>query len=502
MVFSSAIFLYVYLPVVLGIYFVLPARARNLLLLISSIFFYTWGEGVLVGVMLGSAAVDYLAARVIDAGFPAAVRSGAIPMGPDRTRRQRAALAGSVVVNLTLLGVFKYFNFALDNCNAALVALGLSDLVWVGIPAVVLPLGISFYTFQSMSYTIDVYRGHVRPARRFIDFACFVTMFPQLVAGPIVRYRDVEKELIRRRTEIGDFAYGVRRFVIGLGKKLLIADVLQGPVDRIFALPPDQISPDVAWIGAVFFCLQLYYDFSGYSDMAIGLGRMLGFRFPENFRYPYIARTVAEFWTRWHITLSAWLRDYVFVSLGGYRVGRGRAAFNLILTFLLCGLWHGASWNFVIFGASMGVLIALERLVRIRRRAWFIKTPVSHVYMVLVIVMHMVLFRAETLSGAWVLIRALWGFPVSGDAPFAASDFLNGEILLAAAVGVIFSLPVIPWLHGRWTRFVAGLRDGVPALGAEALRQSALLLAVGAIAAACSMKLAVGTFQPFIYFRF
>ena len=183
MVFSSAIFLYVYLPVVLGIYFVLPARARNLLLLISSIFFYTWGEGVLVGVMLGSAAVDYLAARVIDAGFPAAVRSGAIPMGPDRTRRQRAALAGSVVVNLTLLGVFKYFNFALDNCNAALVALGLSDLVWVGIPAVVLPLGISFYTFQSMSYTIDVYRGHVRPARRFIDFACFVTMFPQLVAG-------------------------------------------------------------------------------------------------------------------------------------------------------------------------------------------------------------------------------------------------------------------------------------------------------------------------------
>jgi alginate O-acetyltransferase complex protein AlgI len=283
---------------------------------------------------------------------------------------------------------------------------------------------------------------------------------------------------------------------------MLLADVLQGPVDQIYALPPDQITPAVAWMGAVFFCLQLYYDFSGYSDMAIGLGRMLGFRFPENFRYPFIARTVAEFWTRWHITLSTWLRDYVFVPLGGYRTGRVHATVNLVITFFLCGLWHGASWNFVLFGLSMGVFISVERWWRFHRRGWFIKTPLPHVYMVLLITMHMVLFRASTVSGAWALMRAMWGFPLGGDAAYAVSDFLNGEVLLAAAVGLVGSLPVIPWVNAKWSRLVDDERRRRVALGAEVLRQSALLLAAGMLAAACSMKLATGAFQPFIYFRF
>jgi alginate O-acetyltransferase complex protein AlgI len=304
MVFASIIFLFYFLPAVLLGYFLLPARpaVRNLFLFLVSLVFYMSGEAWFVLLMLGSALVDYVCGGVIErefekAGLPLDRRAGV-----RRTGLQRAALWTSLLFNLGALGFFKYFYFTLDNYNALCSLLGLESLTWSATLRITLPLGISFYTFQTLSYTLDVYRGHVQGTRRFVDFGCFVTMFPQLIAGPIVRYSQVEKELRKRTVTIAMFAEGAALFIVGLGKKVIFANILAEPTDRIFAIPHDQLPAGVAWIGAVFFTLQLFFDFAGYSDMARGMGRMFGFDFPINFNYPYISRTVAEAWTRWHIT--------------------------------------------------------------------------------------------------------------------------------------------------------------------------------------------------------
>ena len=350
MVFSSTIFLFFFLPLTLLAYFVVGPRGRNLILLAASLLFYAWGETVYLLVMLFSIAANYLFGLLID-------------RARERGSRGGTAFALAVATNLGLLGFFKYANFFVDNLNQVLPVLGLAPM---DIGRVHLPIGISFFTFQALSYIIDLYRNETAVQRSLLNFALYKALFPQLIAGPIVRYRDVAREIEQRTVSLDDFASGVQRFIIGLGKKVLIANVMGRAADTIFATPAETLPATLAWTGSIAFMLQIYFDFSGYSDMAIGLGRMFGFHFLENFNYPYIARSVREFWRRWHISLSTWFRDYLYIPLGGNRHGPVRTGANLLLVFLLCGLWHGASWTFLIWGVYHGIFLVLERVPAVR----------------------------------------------------------------------------------------------------------------------------------------
>ena len=351
MVFSSTIFLFFFLPLTLLAYFVVGPRGRNLILLAASLLFYAWGETVYLLVMLFSIAANYLFGLLID-------------RARERGSRGGTAFALAVATNLGLLGFFKYANFFVDNLNQVLPVLGLAPM---DIGRVHLPIGISFFTFQALSYIIDLYRNETAVQRSLLNCALSKALFPQLIAGPIVRYRDVAREIEQRTVSLDDFASGVQRFIIGLGKKVLIANVMGRAADTIFATPAETLPATLAWIGAIAFMLQIYFDFSGYSDMAIGLGRMFGFHFLENFNYPYIARSIREFWRRWHISLSTWLRDYLYIPLGGNRAGTGATYRNLALTMLLGGLWHGARWNFVVWGGLHGAYLAIHKFGLARR---------------------------------------------------------------------------------------------------------------------------------------
>ncbi len=501
MVFSSVIFLFMFLPLVLLGYFLMPRRFRNPFLLCASMLFYAWGEVRFLAVMLASCLIDFTAGWVIEREFDKRGGDPAAPRPKTRTRTQRLALILSIAANLALLIFFKYSHFAVDNYNLFMESLGFTQATINFAMQIALPLGISFYTFQSMSYTIDVYRGNVRATRSLVDFATFVTLFPQLIAGPIVRYRDIMDQLVSRRVTLAGFAEGVKLFIIGLGKKVLIANILAEPADRIFALPYTELPWDVAWIGAICFPLQLYFDFSGYSDMAVGMGRMFGFSFPGNFNYPFLTRCAPEFWTRWHITLSSWLRDYIFTPLGGYRCGRGRAMFNILVTFFLCGLWHGASWNFVLFGLIPGIWIIAERLFSVNRR-WFYKTPLMHLYTKSMILVCMILFRTETLPDAGHYLLAMLGLAAAPSAAIKAGFYLNPEVLTALAAGLIGSVPFAPWLKSCFAAWGDRQRAAGGYAWAELVRQAGQLVFLAAVLMACAMKLAAGTHNPFIYFRF
>jgi alginate O-acetyltransferase complex protein AlgI len=508
MVFSSVIFLLFFLPIVVGVYLLLfvPVnlgfagrfwrRAANLFLLLVSLVFYFWGEQFLVWIVLTSTFIDFVCGLLISGAW----RRGRIrqlePGGP-RTRLQKSGLALSICSNLAFLGVFKYFNFGVDSFNGLIETLGLPYLRLDGMPRITLPLGISFYTFQSMSYTIDVYRGQVKASRSLIDFACYVAMFPQLVAGPIIRYRDIAGQLTGRSITSGLFSSGVGRFIIGLGKKVLIADVVAIPAEKIFALEPARLSCGVAWLGAVAYSLQIYFDFSGYSDMAIGLGRMLGFDYKENFNYPYISRSVREFWRRWHISLSSWFRDYLYISLGGNRRSPARTYSNLLVVFFLCGLWHGASWTFVVWGMYFGLFLVLERLwlgnVLERSRFW------PHVYCMLVVVCGWVIFNTPTLSAAGGYFAAMAGF---GTAEVeSVSSYCPRDVRIALAAGLIFAGPVYGRLLSAAERIA-----GAAASPGEALARVCLnvfrVASLAAVLLVCLMLLSAGTHNPFIYFRF
>ena len=442
MVFSSATFLFVYLPLVLGLYFATPGRYRNLFLLLVSLTFYFWGENFLVWIIIFSTLVDYLCGLVMSGAW---LGGPIIQLEPGRARSttQRLALVASVCTNLAVLGYFKYFNFGVDSFNAAVAGLGVGSWAITDFIRVTLPLGVSFYTFQSMSYSIDVYRGEVKATRNLIDFAAFVTMFPQLVAGPIVRYRDVAEQLVTRQVTTSGFAAGIERFVVGLAKKVLIANTVAVTADAIFGLPPASLTASVAWLGVVAYTLQIYFDFSGYSDMAIGLGLMFGFRFPENFNFPYVSRSIQEFWRRWHMSLSTWFRDYLYIPLGGSRVSPLRTYLNLWIVFLLCGLWHGASWSFVVWGAYHGLFLVLERAGWLRVLQG---TPraVQHIYSLLVVMVGWVFFRADTLAHAVSYLGVMVGF---GGAPDPTANplamFLQSDVVLAIVAGAIGSAPVM-----------------------------------------------------------
>jgi alginate O-acetyltransferase complex protein AlgI len=396
----------------------------------------------------------------------------------------------AVAVNLVVLGVFKYANFLVENVNALLAFRGAR----ITPPDLVLPIGISFFTFHAISYVVDVYRGDATAQKSPVHAALYLLLFPQLIAGPIIRYRTIADQLARRTVALEDFAAGVRRFVVGLGKKVLIANVVAAPADRIFGAPLSELDAPHAWLAVVCYTLQIYFDFSGYSDMAIGLGRMFGFRFPENFRWPYIADTVQEFWRRWHMSLSSWFRDYVYVPLGGNRVSAARMYRNLVTVFFLCGLWHGASWNFVIWGLFHGTFLVVERigLAAAVRRLWL---PLRHVYLLLVVMVGWVFFRADTLAGAVAFLRTMFGLQAaSRPTPFALGWYLTPEVWLALIVGAIGSTPLIPAL-GDWRRIrLASWR----AAGFDALATASLILILGAAV----MQMAARTYNPFIYFRF
>ncbi len=346
MLFSSNVFLFLFLPVFLLIYYLTPDKLKNATLLVASLLFYTWGEQILVLVMVTSTLVDYSSARIIENGF------------------RRTGLWLSIGANLSILFFFKYLNFFVDNIHSIAGMFGDSLGHGLHFTDVALPLGISFYTFQSMSYTVEVYRGSVKPTRRFIDFACFVTMFPQLVAGPIVRYAEISKDLIRKKFSAESFAEGIWRFTLGLGKKVILANHIGAVADQIYKLPLAEMDTSLAWLAAISYTFQIYFDFSGYSDMAIGLGKMLGFNFPENFNRPYRAVSITDFWRRWHMTLSLWFRDFLYIPLGGNRKRRRRTFVNLILVFLVTGLWHGAAWTFIVWGLYHGFFLILERTVK------------------------------------------------------------------------------------------------------------------------------------------
>ncbi|MEG1164218.1 MAG: MBOAT family protein [Anaerovoracaceae bacterium] len=373
MVFSSTVFLFVFLPIVLGTYCLCPTPCRNLLLLVASLVFYGWGEPQYIVVMIFSILFNYASGVIIDKF-----------KSRDKHKFSRLMLIVSVVGNIGILGYFKYTDFILENINNAFAtSFGMIELA--------LPIGISFYTFQTMSYVIDVYRGQVKVQKNIINFGTYVTLFPQLIAGPIVRYITIEEQLNHRGRDFDQIANGVRRFIIGLGKKVLLANQIGALWDQINIIPTADLPMATAWLGALAFTFQIYFDFSGYSDMAIGLGKILGFEFDENFNYPYMSKSITEFWRRWHISLSTWFKEYVYVPLGGNRKGTARQIFNIFIVWGLTGLWHGASWNFLLWGLYFGVILIIEKVFLLKKLE---EAPevISRAYALVLIVLGWVIF--------------------------------------------------------------------------------------------------------------
>ena len=459
MLFSGLPFLYCFLPTVLAVYFLVPRGWKNAVLLLFSLVFYAWGEPRYVLLMLSSILVFYFCGLAIGRGKTAAVR--------------KFWLWVSVLLGMAALAVFKYADFALQSLHAVT---GLS----VPLLRLALPIGISFYTFQCISYTVDVYRGRAEPQTNIITFGAYVSLFPQLIAGPIVRYTDVARELENRSHSWENFALGLRRFLFGLGKKVLLANQL-GELTELYRASSEK-SVLFCWLYALAFALHIYFDFSGYSDMAIGLGRMFGFHFPENFNYPYLSASVTEFWRRWHMTLGSWFRDYVYIPLGGSRVGRLRWVFNILVVWMFTGLWHGASWNFVLWGLVFAALLLLEKWIPGLKR---LPRGLAQGYVLLAVVLSFVLFNAQSLSQAGADLAGLFGLAglpvVTTESVYALRS--NAVLLLMGAVGAT------PWPKS-W-----GMKIGGKAPWLEPVAEGALLLL-------CTAYLVDGSFNPFLYFRF
>ena len=478
MVFASPVFLFLFFPLVLAAYFALPRRWGNGVLLVASIAFYIWGEGVMVVLVLTSVAFNW-------------IMGGRIGAAEDTSARRRG-LALAVGGNLVLLAIFKYANFLAANLNVVLGGLGWGTITLAAIP---LPLGISFFTFHSISYLIDIYRRNASVQRSVGNYALYIMLFPQLIAGPIIRYKDIAAQITQRRSRCADVAEGVRRFIIGLGKKVLIANTLGGVADQIFGIAPHQLNTPAAWLGIVCYTLQIYFDFSGYSDMAIGLMRIFGFRVLENFNYPYISQSIREFWRRWHISLSNFFRDYLYIPLGGNRRGTLRAYGNLIVVFLLCGLWHGANWTFIVWGVWHGVFLVLEHagLGGALERAW---RPLRHAYALAAVVGGWVLFRCDTLAHAGAYYAALGGSGAATQALHPLAMYLDPLVAATLAVALIASMPL-----GRAFEAVAYRITGRCSGVAQAMAVGECAWLALVLVAACAY-LAAGTYNPFIYFRF
>lgn len=526
MAFSSMTFLCVFFPLTLILYYLIPQKAlklRNIFLMIVSLLFYAYGEPVYVLLMLFCTFLNYICTIIVTKR--------------KSERAKKTWLILCCVLDLAILGVFKYTDMIIASINSVA---GTN----IPLPGILLPIGISFFTFQAMSYTIDVYRGNAKCEKNFFKVLLYISFFPQLIAGPIVRYKDIADEIDSRNADATDVAQGIRRFVLGLSKKVIISNALGLTVDSVYALDASRIGMATAWLGAFCYMMQIFFDFSGYSDMAIGLGRMFGFHFKENFNYPYVASTVQDFWRRWHISLTNWFREYLYIPLGGNRKGKTRTWINRLIVFFSTGLWHGASWNFVVWGLYHGLFLTIETLIPGKKMTeteanteaknsaednspeenktendkaqgkhsdiqdilknvlcrvspvWSrIKPVAKHIYVLLVVLVGFVFFRAETMSQAGTVIFAMFAKTEWTSAMAASTmELINGSLILALVLSVVFSLPVKPYLAAK----INGLED-------EKKKKIYIMLSYAAsvvLMILCLLNLAGGTYNPFIYFRF
>lgn len=468
MVFSSMVFMCVFLPVVLALYYLLPTlHLKNFLLIIASLLFYAYGEPVYVLLMIFSIVINYLFGRA---------------MAFENRRLKQGMLALSVCVNLGFLVVFKYADMLTGTVN---------QLCGTKIPEVqlALPIGISFFTFQAMSYVIDAYRQDVKVQKNLWNMMLYISFFPQLIAGPIVKYHDIEKQITDRHADVKEIAEGMRRFIIGLAKKVLISNTVAVAADALFETPIAEINILSAWIAAIAYMLQIYYDFSGYSDMAIGLGHMFGFHFLENFRHPYVSGSVQEFWRRWHISLSTWFKEYLYIPLGGNRKGKLRTCVNKVIVFFATGLWHGANWTFVLWGLWHGAFLLLEEILPVKRLPGIL----SHLYTLLVVCVGFVMFRADTFTqGIQMIGKMFTGWSFGSGVMNTAVSQLNPLFLLTVILGVLGSAPLLDKV-----RTLSEKTGGKGRTAAAVSYAGSFLLLL-----LCMLSLSSGTYNPFIYFRF
>ena len=470
MLFSSTVFLFLFLPIVLLVYYILPRTFKNAWLLGASLFFYAWGEPKFLPIMLFSIVINYVFAIIVDAQR-------------DNKKAIKWILGVAIGSNLLLLGYFKYSGFIVENINALLN----TNIEMQPVP---LPLGISFYTFQAISYIIDIYRRDGGVQKNPINMALYKSLFPQLIAGPIVRYRTVSDQIKNRKETFEKFAYGTKRFIIGLGKKMFLANNCGWVADQVFATNPDEMSVGLAWIGIIAYSLQIYFDFSGYSDMAIGLGKMFGFDFLENFNYPYTSRSVAEFWRRWHMSLSSWFRDYLYIPLGGSRVSEWKIYRNLFIVWLATGIWHGASWTFIAWGLYYGIFIMLERAFLGKLIE---KWPIflQHFYALLIVIAGWVFFRAETFTYALSYYKTMLGLNGIGLWDSKASYYFS-EYVILILLAVVGATPLLKVISNKITTFNSN--SALWDIGKSGYYL--IVLAIGII------SVVANTFNPFIYFRF
>lgn len=468
MVFSSMTFLCVFLPVVFLLYSVLPSiPVKNGLLIIASLLFYAYGEPKYVLLMIFSIVMNYLFGRLLDSEN-------------ERLRRMIVGLA--VCVNLALLFVFKYLDMVLKTVN---------QISHSSIPManLALPIGISFFTFQALSYVIDVYRRDVEAEKNLFHVMLYISFFPQLIAGPIVKYHDIQEQIRSRKTDSGEIAAGMRRFILGLAKKVLIFNVMAVTADALFAAPMGEMNILSAWTAAIAYLFQIYFDFSGYSDMAIGMGRIFGFTFQENFRYPYISQSIQEFWRRWHISLSTWFKEYLYIPLGGNRKGKVRTCVNKLIVFFSTGLWHGADWTFVIWGLWHGMFMLLEEVIPVKKLPRLLR----HVYTLLVVTVGFVMFRADTFAqGIQMTGKMFAGWSFQASQMNLVLQQMTPLFILTVIIAVIACMPVLKWVR-EWGETIQPCRKVMEPIG---YLMSLFLLVL------CILSLSSGTYNPFIYFRF
>ena len=471
MVFSSVLFLFRFLPIFMICYFLVPRRMRNIILFLGSLVFYAWGEPVYVVLMLFSTVSDYIHGLLIN-HYRGKTAS-------------KVLLVSSITINLLLLGFFKYADFLIQTINSvAGTAIPLMNLP--------LPIGISFYTFQTMSYSIDVYRGEAKVQKNILDFGVFVTMFPQLIAGPIVKYRQVAESLHDRPVNIIKISYGWKRFVIGLAKKVLLANNLGALWTSLSATDYSQMNVLTAWLGIIAFAFQIYFDFSGYSDMAIGLGAVLGFHFPENFNYPYISASITEFWRRWHMTLGSWFREYVYIPLGGNRKGLARQLLNILVVWMLTGIWHGAGWNFLLWGLWFALFLMLEKIF-LKKLLEKLPKLFGVLYSAVVVLIGWVLFSVEKPEGIVSYLSAMFGLNDAGIWDRQAL-FLTKEYGVLFLIAILAALPLVKVLVSRLEASKTGPAMAIYRLGEKVIPAVLLMLSIAYVVEA--------SYNPFLYFRF
>lgn len=461
MLFSTLIFVFLFLPLVLLTYYIAPQKFRNLILLLASLFFYAWGEQEFVLLIIASTIIDFSAGIIIQKGY------------------RKIGLWLSILFNISILIYFKYSAFFIENIMHLSSSVINAPLNLNKLATGILPLGISFYTFQTMSYTIDVYYKKIEPAKNIIDFGTYVTLFPQLIAGPIIKYKEISSQLTSRKENLTQFNEGIKRFIIGLAKKVLIANHVSILADGIFNLTNNSFSTPLAWIGAIAYTIQIYFDFSGYSDMAIGLAKMFGFNIPENFNYPYTSKSIQEFWRRWHISLSSWFKEYLYIPLGGNRKSGQRTYLNLFIVFIITGLWHGANWTFIFWGLAHGLLIITEKTFLSK---WLSKSKtLAHIYTLLSIVFTWVIFRSNNLNNTFNYISNMLSFNFNLEYDILCY-YTNTETIIALLAGIFFSTPIMKKveIRNKYLKLFALI--------------SVFLLTISYIS--------IGSYNPFIYFNF